>query len=119
MALISNKAGRTDSLDDMAEKVARASEKYPPLEELTPEQARAMREERGNPFAPAMVELHEVEDIRIEGERNPLRRGFIGRCRRMIPSPDWFTSMVAASCLAISSSTTRFAGNSPSTAAAW
>lgn len=75
MALISNKAGRTDSLDDMAEKVARASEKYPPLEELTPEQARAMREERGNPFAPAMVELHEVEDIRIDrgAESTPAR----------------------------------------------
>lgn len=49
----------------MALIIAQAAEKYKPLNECTPEEARAMRAERGNPFAPPACELAAMEPLSI------------------------------------------------------
>lgn len=51
--LISPLPARTELPEAMALKVAQSSERLKPLSECTPVEARAMRAERGNPFAPA------------------------------------------------------------------
>lgn len=50
--MISDKPGRSVELEAMALKVAQSAERIKQLSECTPQEARAMREERGNPFAP-------------------------------------------------------------------
>lgn len=63
----------------MAEKVAVSASRLPQIEEGTPEQVRAMRAERGNPFAPQAVTLAKIEDFEI-----PLSRGSV-RVRSYLP----------------------------------
>ena len=61
----SENAERASALHPMAEKVAQSSARLKPLEQCTPEEARAVREERGNPFAPVACELAEISDVEI------------------------------------------------------
>lgn len=79
---ISDTASRTEELEEMAAKVAYSASRLPQIEEGTPEQARAMRAERGNPFAPKPCELHRVEDIEI-----PISRGTVS-ARLYVPTPE-------------------------------
>lgn len=62
---ISDQAQRAEALHPMAEKVARSSARLKPLEQCSPEEARAIREERGNSFAPAACELASISDHSI------------------------------------------------------
>ncbi len=50
----------------MASVIAEAAEKYKPLHQCTPEEARAMRAERGNPFAPPACQLAAIEPLSID-----------------------------------------------------
>lgn len=61
-ALISSVAKRADELHPMAAKVARAAARQKPLREGTAEEARAMRESLGNPFAPPACEMESIKD---------------------------------------------------------
>ncbi|MDD9890584.1 MAG: alpha/beta hydrolase [Gammaproteobacteria bacterium] len=63
--LRSPEAVRANKLDPMAQKVADAAARLPQIEDGSPEDARAMRRERGNPFAPDPAELENIEDIEI------------------------------------------------------
>ena len=63
----------------MAAKVALSATRLPQIEDGTPEQARAFRAERGNPFAPDAVKLAEIEDLQI-----PLSRGSV-KVRSYLP----------------------------------
>jgi propanediol dehydratase large subunit len=47
------KAQRSAELEAVSAKVAESSARLKQLHECSPEEARAMRAERGNPFAPA------------------------------------------------------------------
>lgn len=74
--MLSDRAARTDALEAMAAKVAGSAARLPQIEDGTPEQARAFRKERGNPFAPEPCKLVSVTDIEI-----PISRGFVpARC---------------------------------------
>lgn len=64
--LTSSEAVRARSLDTMAKKVADSAARLQQLEDSTVEQARALREERGNPFAPRPCELASINDIEIQ-----------------------------------------------------
>jgi len=64
-ANISGHAERAEALEEMAAKVARSAERLKQLEDCTPEEARAIRRERGNPFAPPAAELFSIEDIQF------------------------------------------------------
>lgn len=79
-SLISGRASRAERLEAMAEKVAQSAARLPQIEDGSPEQARAFRAERGNPFAPQAVELAEIKDLQI-----PLSRGSV-RVRSYLPS---------------------------------
>lgn len=70
---VSDVAQSAESLDPMAEKVARSAARLKPLEQCTPAEARAAREERGNPFAPAACELAEISDHIIPSRGGPLK----------------------------------------------
>jgi acetyl esterase len=59
----SKKAERTDKPHEMAQKVALGASRLRPMEEGTPEEARALRQERGNPFAPPACEMSEILNI--------------------------------------------------------
>ena len=59
-----------EKINEIAKKVADSSARLPQIEDGTPEQARAFREERGNPFAPKPCELDSIEDVLI-----PIRSG--------------------------------------------
>lgn len=63
-------ATRASELDSLAKKVADASARLPQIEDGTPEQARAFRRNRGNPFAPGPAEIALIEDQLI-----PIRSG--------------------------------------------
>ncbi|MCY4358154.1 MAG: alpha/beta hydrolase [Gammaproteobacteria bacterium] len=80
--MISETACRATELDVMAAKVAESAARLPQIEEGTPEQARAFRAERGNPFAPAPCELHSIIDLNI-----PIRRGSVN-ARQYVPTAD-------------------------------
>lgn len=71
--LISSKAQRADALHPMAAKVARASARQKPLCECTAEEARAMRETLGNPFAPAACEMESISDHWLPSTAGQLR----------------------------------------------
>ncbi len=64
-ALRSADAVRADKLDPIAQKVADASARLPQIEDGTPEDARAFRNEKGNPFAPDPCAIDSVEDREI------------------------------------------------------
>ncbi len=73
---LSDRAARAPTLEAVAAKVAEAAARLPQIEDGTPEQARAFRAERGNPFAPAACKLAAVSDFEI-----PVRRGKVpARC---------------------------------------
>lgn len=55
-------AQRAIELDPMAGKVARGAAKLKPMSESTPEEARALRESIGNPFAPPAAEIAGTKD---------------------------------------------------------
>lgn len=71
--LISSVAERADELHPMAAKVARASARQKPLCECTAEEARAMRESLGNPFAPPSCEGQSIEDHWLPSSAGQLR----------------------------------------------
>lgn len=74
--LMSDRAARAEALEAVAAKVAESAARLPQIEDGTPEQARAFRAERGNPFAPAPCDLQSVYDIEI-----PIGRGSVSaRC---------------------------------------
>ncbi len=79
---ISDTASRTEELEEMAAKVAYSAARLPQIEDGTPEQARAMRAERGNPFAPQACDLHSVQDLEI-----PIGRGSVS-ARIYVPTPE-------------------------------
>ena len=60
--LKSTEAIRADKLDPLAQKVANAAARLPQLEEVSVEEARALREERGNPLAPNSCDLADISD---------------------------------------------------------
>ena len=62
---ISPNPGRSDTPHEMAAKVAQSAARLKQIEECTPDEARQLREERGNPFAPEPCELDEIRDIEI------------------------------------------------------
>ncbi len=64
--LKSTEAIRADELDPLAQKVADAAARLPQLEEVSVEEARALREERGNPFAPASCDLADISDHELQ-----------------------------------------------------
>lgn len=59
-------AERAAELDTIAAKVARGAARLKPMSETTPEEARAIREASGNPFAPPPAELGDVSDHKAE-----------------------------------------------------
>lgn len=63
---ISDIAERAAQPHAMALLVAQAAEKFKPLNQCTPEEARALRVERGNPFAPLTCDLAAIENISID-----------------------------------------------------
>ena len=71
--LISSVAQRASELHPMAAKVARASARRKPLCECTPEEARAMREALGNPFAPPTCEIQSSKDHCLPSSGGQLR----------------------------------------------
>ena len=73
MELISSVAKRADKLHPMAAKVARASGRQKPLCECTAEEARAMREMLGNPFAPPSCEMESIKDHWLPSSGGELR----------------------------------------------
>ena len=62
---ISQEAECTEALHPMAQKVATAAARLKPLEDSTVEEARVLREERGNPFAPPACDLASIIDHEI------------------------------------------------------
>lgn len=74
-----SRAERAESLEAIAQKVADSAARLPPIEEGSPEQIRAFRKERGNPFAPSAREMRAVEDILV-----PIGRGEV-KVRHYIP----------------------------------
>jgi len=64
--LIFDKATRAAEPHPAALKVARAAEKLTPLKDCTPAEARQMRTERGNPYAPAACDLAAIEPLQID-----------------------------------------------------
>jgi len=63
---LSNKAARADQPHPAALKIAVAAEKLNALKECTPNEARAIRTERGNPYAPPACELAAIEFLTID-----------------------------------------------------
>lgn len=61
-------AERAAELDVIAAKVARGAARLKPMSETTPEEARAVREASGNPFAPPPAELAGISDHKAELE---------------------------------------------------
>lgn len=72
MKFKSAEAGRAKELDDIAAKISDLAARQKPLEECTPEEARTLRESRGNPFEPAAAELRAIEDIYIPASSGQL-----------------------------------------------
>lgn len=79
---IGDSAAQAESLEAVAAKVADSAARLPQIEDGTPEQARAFRAERGNPFAPAPCELHSTRDLVI-----PISRGSVN-ARCYVPTPE-------------------------------
>ncbi len=86
---ISDRAEEASALEEVAAKIAQSAARLPQIEDGTPEQARAFRAERGNPFAPDPCDLHEINDIQI-----PISRGSVS-ARCYVPS----TQSIGGGCL--------------------
>lgn len=71
-------AQRSPELEAMAAKIAQSSARLKQLHECTPEEARAMRAERGNPFAPPACVAVEVIEDKIPGRSTRVRRYYPG-----------------------------------------
>lgn len=80
--LTSAVAERSQALHPMAEKVAKAAARQKPLQQCSPQEARANRQERGNPFAPKSCDLAEISEHEI-----PSRGGSLS-LRRYLPQSD-------------------------------
>ncbi len=65
-------AARAPELDRISAKIAELASRQKPLEECTPEEARLLRESRGNPFAPPDADLRSIEDIYIPASSGQL-----------------------------------------------
>ncbi|HBW82398.1 MAG TPA: alpha/beta hydrolase [Gammaproteobacteria bacterium] len=76
---ISLRAKSASALEEFAQKVADSAARLPQIEEGTPEQIRAWRKERGNPFAPLPKVMRKTEDLFF-----PLSRGRV-KVRHYIP----------------------------------
>ncbi len=63
---ISKTAQRADQPHEMARKVALGASRMRPMEDCTPEEARALRREKGNPFAPPSCELDDISDVQVK-----------------------------------------------------
>ena len=61
----SSEAIQAERLDSIAQKIADAAARLPQLEDGTVDEARALRRQRGNPFAPGPCELDSVSDHQI------------------------------------------------------
>ncbi len=78
------RAARSEVLEAMAAKIAESAAQLKQLQDCSPEEARAMRLERGNPFAPAACEGVEViaSAIPLANHSVPVRRyypeGYVG-----------------------------------------
>ena len=59
----SKNAERADQPNAIAQKVAMGASRLPPMKDSTPEEARAIREQKGNPFEPPTCELFDVSDV--------------------------------------------------------
>lgn len=70
--LRSTEAKSAEQLDTIAQKVCEAAARLPQIEDGTPEETRAMRAERGNPFAPGPCDLDLIEDKEIPIESGSL-----------------------------------------------
>ena len=79
VVLTTSRAERTEALEEMAQKVADSAARLPQIHEGTPEGVRALRKERGNPFAPMPREMASITDLQV-----PLGRGEV-RVRHYIP----------------------------------
>ena len=88
---ISARAESAASLEEFAQKIADSAARLPQIEDGTPEQIRAWRKERGNPFAPSPRVMHKTEDLIV-----PLSRGQV-KVRHYIPENAALTS--AACCI--------------------
>ena len=88
---ISSKAESAASLEEFAQKIADSAARLPQIEDGTPEQIRAWRKERGNPFAPSPRVMHKTEDLIV-----PLSRGQV-KVRHYIPENAALTD--AACCI--------------------
>jgi len=69
---ISEQAMSAEQLDPMAQKVANASARLPQMQDGSPEDARALRAERGNPFAPPACELESIENLEISNREGTM-----------------------------------------------
>lgn len=72
MKFKSTEAGRAPELDRISAKISELAARQKPLEECTPEQARALRASSGNPFEPPAAELRTIEDIYIPASSGQL-----------------------------------------------
>ena len=88
---ISSRAESAASLEEFAQKIADSAARLPQIEDGTPEQIRAWRKERGNPFAPSPRVMHKTEDLIV-----PLSRGQV-KVRHYIPENAALTD--AACCI--------------------
>ncbi|MDT8427538.1 MAG: alpha/beta hydrolase [Pseudomonadales bacterium] len=68
----SSDAACAPEIDRIAGKVADLASRQKPLEQCTPEEARELRESRGNPFAPDAVALKGIDDVYIPLPSGPM-----------------------------------------------
>ncbi|PCJ26255.1 MAG: hypothetical protein COA96_05800 [SAR86 cluster bacterium] len=79
--VISSEAQQAQALHPMAQKVAESAGRLKPLEQCEPEEARTLRRERGNPFAPPSCELASTSDHAIPTREGSLQiRRYQPRC---------------------------------------
>ena len=76
---VSPRAKSAARLEAIAQKVANSAARLPQIEEGTPEQIRAWRKERGNPFAPLPRVMRKTEDLVV-----PISRGSV-KVRHYVP----------------------------------
>lgn len=68
----SNIAACAPEIDRIAGKISDLASRQKPLEQCTPEEARQLREARGNPFAPEAVALKGIDDVYIPLPSGPM-----------------------------------------------
>ncbi len=72
MKFKSAEAARAVELDRISAKISELAARQKPLEGCAPEEARILRENRGNPFEPPAAELRTIEDIYIPASSGQL-----------------------------------------------